>query len=69
VTSERETCVHLSSRAWIAFLLPLFLVLKFTCNQNKRHQVVVVLVADLVFHLIEEKGSLGLGDRLREGKG
>jgi hypothetical protein len=24
---------------------------------------------DLVFHLIEEKGSLGLGDRLREGKG
>jgi hypothetical protein len=27
---------------------------------------VVVLVADLVSHLIEEKGSLGLGDRLRE---
>jgi hypothetical protein len=24
---------------------------------------------DLVSHLIEEKGSLGLGDRLREGKG
>jgi hypothetical protein len=23
---------------------------------------------DLVSHLIEEKGSLGLGDRLREGK-
>jgi hypothetical protein len=42
---------------------------QFTCNQNKRHQVVVVLVADLVSHLIEEKGSLGLGDRLREGKG
>jgi hypothetical protein len=29
----------------------------------------VVLVVDLVSHLIEEKGSLGLGDRLREGKG
>jgi hypothetical protein len=24
---------------------------------------------DLVSHLIEEKGSLGLSDRLREGKG
>jgi hypothetical protein len=24
---------------------------------------------DLVSHLIEEKGSLGLGDCLREGKG
>jgi hypothetical protein len=30
---------------------------------------VVVLVADLVSHLIEEKGSLGLGDCLREGVG
>jgi hypothetical protein len=30
---------------------------------------VVVLVVDLVSHLIEEKGSLGLGDCLREGKG
>jgi hypothetical protein len=29
----------------------------------------VVLVVDLVSRLIEEKGSLGLGDRLREGKG
>jgi hypothetical protein len=29
----------------------------------------VVLVVDLVSHLIEEKGSLGLIDRLREGKG
>jgi hypothetical protein len=30
---------------------------------------VVVLVVDLVSHLIKEKDSLGLGDRLREGKG
>jgi hypothetical protein len=29
----------------------------------------VVLVVDLVSHLIEEKGSLRLSDRLREGKG
>jgi transposase InsO family protein len=42
---------------------------QLTCNQNKIHQVVVVLVVDLVSHLIEEKGSLGLGDLLREGKG
>jgi hypothetical protein len=42
---------------------------QLTCNQNKRHQVVVVFVVDLVSHLIEEKGSLSLGDRVREGKG
>jgi hypothetical protein len=69
VTSERETCVHLSSCTLIAFLLPSISCAQFTCNQNKRHQVVVVLVADLVSHLIKEKGSLDLGDRLREGKG
>jgi hypothetical protein len=42
---------------------------QLNCNQSKRHQVVVVLVVDLVSCLIEEKSSLGLGDRLREGKG
>jgi hypothetical protein len=40
-----------------------------TCNQSKRHQVVVVLVRGLSDPLIKEKSSLGLGDRLREGKG
>jgi hypothetical protein len=30
---------------------------------------VVVLVVDLVSHLIEKRSSLGLSDRLREGKG
>jgi hypothetical protein len=29
----------------------------------------VVLVVDLVSRLIEKTSSLGLGDRLREGKG
>jgi hypothetical protein len=29
----------------------------------------VVLVVDLVSHLIEKRSSLGLSDRLREGKG
>jgi hypothetical protein len=47
----------------------LYSCFQLTCNQNKRHQVVVVLAVDLVSHLIEEKGSLGLSDRLTEGKG
>jgi hypothetical protein len=42
---------------------------QLNCNQSKRHQVVVVLVVDLVSRLIEKRSSLGLGDRLREGKG
>jgi hypothetical protein len=40
-----------------------------TCNQRKRHQVVVVLVRGLSDPLIKEKSSLGLSDHLREGKG
>jgi hypothetical protein len=54
--------------AWLAFFFPISFS-QVHCNQSKRHQVVVVLVVDLVSHLIEEKGSLGLSDRLREGKG
>jgi hypothetical protein len=38
-------------------------------SSSKRHQVVVVLVRGLSDPLIKEKSSLGLGDRLREGKG
>jgi hypothetical protein len=38
VTSERDICVHLSSCAWIAFLLPLYYS-QVLCNQNKRHQL------------------------------
>jgi hypothetical protein len=40
-----------------------------TCNQSKRHQVCGGPCGDLVSQLIEEKSSLGLSDRLREGKG
>jgi hypothetical protein len=54
--------------AWLDFFFPVSCS-QVHCNQSKRHQVVVVLVVDLVSHLIEEKGSLGLSDRLREGKG
>jgi hypothetical protein len=39
------------------------------CNQSKRHQLCGGPCGDLVCHLIEKRSSLGLGDRLREGKG
>jgi hypothetical protein len=47
----------------------LYSCFQLTCNQSKRRQVVVVFVVDLVSRLIEKRSSLGLGDRLREGKG
>jgi hypothetical protein len=38
-------------------------------NQGKRHQLCGDPCGDLVSRLIEKRSSLGLGDRLREGKG
>jgi hypothetical protein len=47
VTCEREIFVFIWVLvAWIAFFFPI-LVLQDTCNQSKRHQVVVVLVRGL----------------------
>jgi hypothetical protein len=43
VTCERDFRVHLSSCRLDRFLLPLFCS-QDTCNQSKRHQVVMVLV-------------------------
>jgi hypothetical protein len=44
LVTRREFCsCSLSSCAWIAFLLPLYCS-QDTCNQRRRHQVVVVLV-------------------------
>jgi hypothetical protein len=68
VTSERVTCVHLSSYTWIAFLSHSFL-LSTLVIKTRDTKCVVVLVVDFVSHLIEKRSSLGLGDRLREGKG
>jgi hypothetical protein len=68
VTSERVTCVHLSSCAWVAFLSHSFL-LSTLVIKTRDTKCVVVLVVDFVSHLIEKRSSLGLGDRLREGKG
>jgi hypothetical protein len=39
------------------------------CKRSKRHQVCGGPCRVLVTHEIKEEGSLGLHDRLREGKG
>jgi hypothetical protein len=39
------------------------------CKRSKRHQVCGGPCGVLVTHEIKEEGSLGLSDRLREGKG
>jgi hypothetical protein len=39
------------------------------CKRSKRHQVCGGPCRVLVTHEIKEEGSLGLSDRLREGKG
>jgi hypothetical protein len=46
-----------------------FLVLNSLVIKTRDTNCVVVLVVDLVSHLIEKRSSLGLSDRLREGKG
>jgi hypothetical protein len=68
VTSERVTCVHLSSCAWIAYFSHSSCD-KLNCNQGKRHQLCGGPCGNFVFRLIEKRSSLGLSDRLRERKG
>ena len=68
VTRESDICVHLSSCAWIAS----FLILscdQLNCNRGKSHQLCGDPCGDFVSRLIEKRSSLGLSDRLREGKG
>jgi hypothetical protein len=48
------------------FILSCF---QLNCNQGKRHQLCGGPYGDLVSRLIEQRSSLGLSDRLREGKG
>jgi hypothetical protein len=53
-------------------LLLFFLILsrdQLNCNQGKRHQLCGGPCGDLVSRVIEKRSSLGLSDRLREGKG
>jgi hypothetical protein len=47
----------------------ILLVIKLNCNQGKRHQLCGGPCGNFVFRLIEKRSSLGLSDRLREGKG
>jgi hypothetical protein len=42
---------------------------QLNCNQGKRHQLCGGPCGDFVSRLIEKRSSLGLSDRLREGKG
>ena len=74
ISDLREKVIRVLFVALVAWLLQSCFLLPHsysqdTCNQSKRHQVVVVLVRGLSDPLIKEKSSLGLGDRLREGKG
>jgi hypothetical protein len=50
------------------FFLFLLSCFQLNCNQSKRHQLCGGPCGDLVSHLIEKRSSLGLSDRLREGK-
>jgi hypothetical protein len=59
-------------RALALGLLLFFLILscdQLNCNRGKRHQLCGGPCGDLVSRLIEKRSSLGLSDRLREGKG
>jgi hypothetical protein len=51
------------------FFSSFILVIKLNCNQGKRHQLCGGPCGNFVFRLIEKRSSLGLSDRLREGKG
>jgi hypothetical protein len=51
------------------FFFSFFLVIKLNCSRGKRHQLCGGPCGDFVSRLIEKRTSLGLCDRLREGKG
>jgi hypothetical protein len=71
VTRERER--HLCSFELLRldrfFFFLILLVIKLICNRGKRHQLCGGPCGNFVFRLIEKRSSLGLSDRLREGKG
>jgi hypothetical protein len=54
--------------AWLAFFFLSFLLSK-PCKRSKRHQLCGGPCGVLVTREIKEESSLGLSDRLREGKG
>jgi hypothetical protein len=69
VACEREI---LCSFELLLLGLPFFFSFSYSqvlCKRGKRHQVCGGPYGVLVIHEIKEEGSLGLSDRLREGKG
>jgi hypothetical protein len=61
-------CSFVALVAWLG----LFLFRSYSqelCKRSKRHQACGVPCGVLVTREIKEEGSLGLSDRLREGKG
>jgi hypothetical protein len=69
VTSEREILVFIWALALGLLFFFLYSWFQLNCNQGKRHQLCSCPCGDLVSRLIEKRSSLGLSDRLREGKG
>jgi hypothetical protein len=51
------------------FFFSFFLVINSIVTEARDTNCVVVLAGTFVSHLIEKRSSLGLSDRLREGKG
>jgi hypothetical protein len=66
---ERHLCSFELLRLDCFFSFSFFLVIKLNCNRGKRHQLCGGPCGNFVFRLIEKRSSLGLSDRLREGKG
>jgi hypothetical protein len=68
------TCVReiLCSFALLSLGLPSSFIISYSqviCKRSKRHQVCGGPCGVLVTREITEEGSLGLSDRLKEGKG
>jgi hypothetical protein len=63
-------CSFVALVAWLGlFLFFSFSYSQVLCKQGMRHQVYGGPCVVLVTREIKEEGSLGLNDRLREGKG
>jgi hypothetical protein len=69
VTSERVKLCSFEFLRLDCFSSSFFLVSNSIVIKARDTNCVVVLVGDLVSRLIEKRSSLGLGNRLREGKG
>ena len=69
VIRERDLLCSFELLCLDCFFSSFILVIKLNCNCGKRHQLCGGPCGNFVFRLIEKRSSLGLSDRLREGKG